>query len=69
VQEQAGELHGEGIADMFRELRDALPQRYALAPHDAARKKLKWMQDYVNRAIEEHSLSDDFKVVLPVTLI
>jgi hypothetical protein len=64
-QEQAGDLHGEGMADMFREVRNALPQRYALAPHDAAREKLRWMRDYVNQAAEEHRLPDDFKVVLP----
>lgn len=58
-QEQAGELHGEGVADMFREVRSALPQRYALAPNEAARRKLEWMRDYVNRAVEEHGLPDD----------
>jgi hypothetical protein len=64
-QEQAGELHGEGVADMFREVRSALPVRYAHAPHEGAKRKLEWMRDYVNRSVDEHRLSKDFKVSLP----
>lgn len=63
--EQAGELHGEGVADMFREVRGVLPLRYAQAPHEGAKRKLEWMRDYVNRAVDEHGLSADFKVSLP----
>lgn len=63
-QEQAGELQGDGIAAMFREVRDALPLRYAQAPHEGAKRKLEWMRDYVNRSVEEHGLSADFKVSL-----
>jgi len=64
-QEQARELHGEGVADMFREVRSALPLRYAHAPHEWAKRKLEWMRDYVNRSVVEHGLSEDFKVSLP----
>jgi hypothetical protein len=64
-QEQAGELHGAGVADMFREVRSALPLRYTHAPHGGAKRKLEWMRDYVNRAVDEHGLSEDFKVSLP----
>jgi hypothetical protein len=64
-QEQAGELHGVGVADMFREVRSALPLRYADAPHEGAKRKLEWMRDYVNRCVHEHGLPEDFKVSLP----
>ena len=64
-QEQAGELHGDGVADMFREVRRALPLRYAHAPHEGAKRKLEWMRDYVNRSVDEHGLPEDFKVLLP----
>jgi hypothetical protein len=63
-QEQAGELHGDGVADMFREVRSALPVRYARAPHEGAKRKLEWMRDYVNRSVDEYGLSADFKVSL-----
>ena len=64
-QEQAGEIHGEGVAEMFREVRTALPLRYARAPHEGAKRKLEWMKDYVNRSVGEHGLPEDFKVSLP----
>jgi hypothetical protein len=56
-QEQAGELHGDGVAEMFREVRSALPLRYSVAPHEGAKRKLEWMRDYVNRSVDEHGLS------------
>jgi hypothetical protein len=64
-QEQAGELHGDGVAEMFREVRSALPLRFASAPHEGAKRKLKWMRDYVNRCVVEQGLSEDFKISLP----
>lgn len=67
-QEQAGELHGEGIRDMFREIRSALPLRYASAPHEGAKRKVEWMRDYVNRSLVEHGLPEEFKVSLPNTV-
>jgi hypothetical protein len=67
-QEQAGEIHGDGIRDMFREIRSALPLRYASAPHEGAKRKLEWMRDYVNRSLAEHGLPEEFKVSLPNTV-
>jgi hypothetical protein len=63
-QEQAGEMHGEGVAEMFREVRTALPLRYSGAPHEGAKRKLEWMRDYVNRSVDEHGLPEEFKVSL-----
>lgn len=65
ARERAGELHGEGIRELFVELRDVLPVRYKHAPHDGARAKLEWMRDYVNRSIAEHGFGDDLRVTLP----
>lgn len=64
--EKAGDLHGDGIRELFLELRDVLPLRYQHAPHDGARRKLEWMTDYVNRSLAEHDLDDELRVVLPV---
>ncbi|MGH8139282.1 MAG: hypothetical protein ACREVV_14000 [Steroidobacteraceae bacterium] len=66
-QEQAGEIHGEGVAEMFREVRTALPLRYAHAPHERAKQKLEWMRDYVNRSVDEHGLPEDLKISLPAS--
>jgi hypothetical protein len=63
--EQAGEIHGEGMREMFIELRDVLPLRYAHAPHEGARRKIEWMRDYVNRSLSEHGLGDELWVQLP----
>ena len=56
---------GPFVADMFREVRSALPLRYEHAPHEGAKRKLEWMRDYVNRSVDEHGFSGDFKVSLP----
>lgn len=64
-QEQAGELHGNGILQLFEELKAMLPERFRQAPDDRARQKLLWMRDYVNGALEEHKLPPHLRVNLP----
>jgi hypothetical protein len=53
------------IAEMYDEIRQVLPIRYASAPHEAAREKIRWMRDYVNRTIVEQDLASHHRVVLP----
>jgi hypothetical protein len=47
--EKAGELEGDGMRELFEELRVALPLRFLHAPGEHARQKLIWMRDYISR--------------------
>lgn len=61
----AGQCHGDGVQDMFEELQAMLPLRYQNAPHEAARRKIEWMRDYINSVIDEDGHSGTLKCRLP----
>jgi hypothetical protein len=60
--ELSDQQYGDGIEDMFQELRNMIPLRYQQAPDDRAREKLEWMRDYVNQSAVEHGLPAHFQV-------
>lgn len=57
-------IGGDPIAEMYDEIRLALPIRHSNAPHEAAREKIRWMRDYVNQTIAEQGLPSHYQVVL-----
>jgi hypothetical protein len=54
----SGKYGGSGVADMYDELRAALPIRYRNAPHVRARAKIEWMRDYINGVVDEYELPE-----------
>ncbi|MDE2166565.1 MAG: hypothetical protein KGJ66_09545 [Alphaproteobacteria bacterium] len=58
-------IAGDAVAEMYDEIRLAMPVRYSDAPHDRARDKIRWVRDYVNDTISEQQLSLGFRVILP----
>jgi hypothetical protein len=63
--QRTGVYTGDGITEMYEQLRDVLPIRYRNAPHKRAERKIEWMRDYVNSVIDENGLSPSLKVSLP----
>jgi hypothetical protein len=61
----AQDVGGDPIGEMYDEIRQVLPIRYASAPHEAAMEKIRWMRDYVNQTIAEQGLPPHYRVVLP----
>ncbi len=65
VQEKAGELHGDGIRELYEELRAGLPLRHQNAPHERARRKIEWLCDYINSTVAEEGYPDGWRCELP----
>jgi hypothetical protein len=60
----AQNIAGDPVTEVFEEIRQSLPIRFANAPDDRAREKIQWMRDYVNETIREQNISQHFEVVL-----
>jgi len=61
----AQNIAGDPLAEMYDEIRLAMPVRCSDAHDDRARAKVRWMRDYVNETIGEQKLSPSFRVILP----
>jgi hypothetical protein len=64
LERERGMPPGDSFRGLFVELRGVLPIRYAISPHEGARRKIEWMTEYVNASIDELGLPSDLKVRL-----
>lgn len=51
-----------GVTEMFDEIRQMLPLRYANAEDEKQRSKIEWMSAYVNDTIDEQKLPEEWKI-------